>query len=571
LNRIPVSLCLALSIAAVAACAPAPPPAPAPQHVAVEAAAQRISAERLMRHIETLASDRFEGRAPGTAGEDSTVRYLTDQFRRIGLEPGNPDGSYVQNVPLLGIRSQGTASFRAGGRTITPRPLDDYVAMSRRVVPEVRVDDSEIVFVGYGVVAPEYDWDDFKGLDVRGKTVVMLINDPAVPDPADPARLDPNAFRGEAMTYYGRWTYKYEVASEKGAAAVLIVHETGPAGYGWQVVRNSWGAENFDIQPRDGNAGRVPVEGWITLEQAQSLFAAAGHDFDALKRAATRRDFRPVPLGASASFHVANTHRTVQSRNVIALLPGSDPALRDEYVVFTAHWDHLGRNPALEGNQIYNGALDNASGTASIVELAEAFASMPQRPKRSLVFLAVTAEERGLLGAKYYASYPLYPLERTLANFNLDMRVDVFGRTRDIIVIGSGNTTLEDDLARLLAADGRRVTPDPDMDKGFFYRSDHFEFAKKGVPALYTKAGTDYVENAEEAMRRRTEFETVGYHQPTDEFDPSWDMRGAIEDLQVLFRLAHQVANGERWPEWKPGTEFRAVREAMLSAAQPAR
>jgi Zn-dependent M28 family amino/carboxypeptidase len=541
--------------------------APAAQPSAIDRALATITAPRMMEHIEVLASDRFEGRSPGTAGEDSTVRYLTEQFRALGLEPGNPDGTYVQTVPLVGFRSQAHATFHVGGQTITPRPLEDIVAVSRHVVPEVRVDDSEIVFVGYGVVAPEYEWNDFKDVDVRGKTIVLLVNDPAVSDPNDPTRLDPNVFRGEAMTYYGRWTYKYEIATEKGAAAVLIVHETEPAGYGWQVVRGSWGAENFDIESSDGNRSRVPVEGWITLEQAEQLFGAAGQDFQALKRAATRRDFRPVPLNATASFHVTNTHRRVQSRNVIAKLTGSDPVLRDEYIVFTAHWDHLGKTPIRESNNVFNGALDNASGTAQVLQLAEAYAALPERPKRTLLFLAVTAEERGLLGAKYYTNYPLYPLERTLANFNMDMRVDAFGRTRDIIVIGSGNTTLEDKLGALLAESGRRITPDPDLDKGFFYRSDHFEFAKVGVPALYTKAGTDYLYNAEEAMRRRTEFETKHYHQPTDEFDPSWDMSGAVEDLQLLFRLGLQVANGDRWPEWKPGTEFKAVREAMLRRA----
>jgi Zn-dependent M28 family amino/carboxypeptidase len=563
-NRSPIPLGLALLLA-LPGCAPTPRlDAPAPQAAQLEPALARITAEGIYRHIEVLASDRFEGRAPGTAGEDSTVRYLTEQFRRIGLEPGNPDGSYVQAVPLVGIRSQATARFRAGGRTIEPRPLEDIVTMSRRIVPEVRVDDAELVFVGYGVVAPEYDWDDFKDVDVRGKTVVMLINDPPVPAAGDATRLDPDLFRGAAMTYYGRWTYKYEIASERGAAAVLIVHETEPAGYGWQVVRGSWGAENFDIQRQDGNAGRVAVEGWVTLDQARALFAAGGQDFDRLKQAAARRDFRPVALGATASFEVRNTHRTVQSRNVVARLPGSDPALRDEHIVFTAHWDHLGMTPIRESNNVFNGALDNASGTAAVLQLAEAFTALPERPRRSLLFLAVTAEERGLLGAKYYVSYPLYPLERTLANINLDMRVDAFGRTRDIIVVGSGNTTMEDDLARLLAADGRRVTPDPDPEKGFFYRSDHFEFAKMGVPALYTKAGTDYIDDAEAAIRRRTEFETLHYHQPTDEIDPTWDLGGAVEDLRVLFRLALQIANGEQWPEWKPGTEFRAVRERML-------
>ena len=552
-----------------AACAASPPPAAAPAG-APAAALQSITADDLLRHIRVLSDDRFEGRAPGTLGEQLTVAYLSEQFRQMGLQPGNPDGSYVQAVPLVGFQTRPTASFSAGGQTLALSFPDDYVAVSRRFTPEVKVDDSEVVFVGYGVVAPEYGWDDYKDVDVRGKTIVMLINAPAVPDPADPSKLDASMFKGEAMTYYGRWTYKYEIASQKGAVAAIIVHETGPAGYPYDVVKGSWGHENFDIRPADNNVGRVAVEAWITLDKAKELFAAGGHDFESLKQAATRRDFRPVALGATADFDLRNTVREVRSHNVVAKLEGSDPARKDEYVVYTAHWDHLGKDTTLAGDQIYNGALDNASGTAALLEVAEAFARLPTKPARSVLFLAVTAEEQGLLGAKYYAEHPLYPLEKTLANLNID-GVNQWGRTRDLVVVGMGNTTLEDVLAEEGAAEGRVLAPDPEPEKGFYYRSDHFEFAKQGVPALYIDSGTDFLgKPAGYGEQKREEYTANDYHKPSDEIKPDWDLAGAVDDTRLLFRVGYRVAQDAQWPEWKPGTEFKARREQMLRpAAQP--
>ena len=533
---------------------------------ALRAALASITAEDIMRHTRVLSSDEYEGRGPGTRGEELTVNYLTEQFKKMGLKPGNPDGTYVQNVPLAGFTARPTASFSAGGKNIELKNLDDYVAVSRRYVPEVKVENSDIVFVGYGVVAPEYGWDDYKGLDVRGKTIVMLINDPAVPDPADASKLDERMFKGKAMTYYGRWTYKYEIASEKGAAAAIIVHETGPAGYPYEVVRGSWGRENFDIVRPDKNAGRVGVESWITLDRAKELFAASGQDFDALKRAAVRKDFKPVALGAKANFTVRNTLRQIDSRNVIARLDGSDPKLKNEYVVYTAHWDHLGRDEKLQGDQIYNGALDNASGTATLLEIAEAFTKMRPAPKRSIIFLAVTAEEKGLLGAKHYATNPLYPLERTVANINMD-GANQWGRTKDIVIVGSGNSTMDDLTREAAAAQGRTVSPDPEPEKGFFYRSDQFEFAKQGVPVLYTDTGVEYVgKPAGYGEKKRDEYTNNDYHKPSDEIKPDWDLAGAVEDAQLMVAIGHRVAQGARWPEWKPGSEFKAKREEMLPA-----
>jgi Zn-dependent M28 family amino/carboxypeptidase len=554
-----------LFLLVVTACAaPTDRPALTPDQLWTEAAPALVSikADELLQHIRVLSADEFEGRAPGTRGEELTVNYLTEQFKRIGLQPGNPDGTYVQNVPLVGFTTQPALTVSAAGETKTYAPLTDYVAVSRHFEPEVRVDNSDIVFVGYGVVAPEYGWDDYKDVDVRGKTILMLINDPAVPSASDPSKLDPNIFKGDAMTYYGRWTYKYEIASQKGAAAAVIIHETGPAGYPFEVVSGSWGRENFDIRNAAGPGNRVQVESWITLDRARELLQASGQNFDELKRAAVRKDFRPVALNAKASFHLRNTVREVQSRNVIAKLEGADEA--DEHIVYTAHWDHLGRDANLQGDQIYNGAADNASGIAAMLEIAEAYTQLRTKPSRSILFLAVTAEEKGLLGAKYYAENPLYPLNKTLANINVD-GVNQWGRTSDLVIVGYGNSTLDDLTTEAAQRQGRTIVPDPEPEKGFFYRSDHFEFAKQGVPALYMDAGTNYVgKPAGYGDQKRDEYTTRDYHKPSDEVKPDWDLTGAVDDTQLMFMLGYRVAEIEVWPEWKPGTEFKAKREASL-------
>ncbi len=524
----------------------------------------KITAASLQARTAMLASDEFEGRAPATAGEEKTVAYLEREFRSLGLQPGNPDGTFIQKVPMVGITSKTTATFTVGGKTITPSGLTDYVALSRRVTPQIDVKNSDVVFVGYGVVAPEYGWDDYKGLDVRGKTVLMLINDPAVTR-AD-GKLDETMFKGAAMTYYGRWTYKYEIASAKGAAACLIIHETGPAGYPFAVVGGSWGRENFDLVTADKNASRVAVEGWLTLDTAKQLLSAAGQNFDTLKAAAVTKQFKPVALSAQASFSVKQTTRDVASKNVIAKLDGADAQLRNEYLVYTAHWDHLGRDPSLTGDQIFNGALDNATGTAVLLELAQGFASLPAaaRPKRTLLFLAVTAEEKGLLGARYYATHPLYPLKKTVANINMD-GAQTNGPSRDLEVIGYGNSTLDDLAATLLKKANRVLVPDTDPAKGYFYRSDHFEFAKEGVPAFYTKRGTDLLgQPAGYGKKRDEDYTSADYHKVSDEIKPWWNFEGTAQDTQFLYDLGREVANTSKWPEWKPGIEFKAKRDAML-------
>jgi Zn-dependent M28 family amino/carboxypeptidase len=535
---------------------------------AVAAALASISAEDLLAHTQALSADSMEGRGPGTAGEEKAVRYLESQFRAMGLRPGNPDGTYVQDVPLVGITTRATAAIDVGGTAMPLSFPENFVGVSRRTAEEIHVADSDVVFVGYGVVAPEYGWDDYKGVDVTGKTIVMLINDPAVPDAADTTRLDSAVFNGDAMTYYGRWTYKYEIASEKGAAAAIIVHETGPAGYPWEVVTGSWGRENFDIEAPDGNAARVGVESWITDTKARELFQAAGLDFDSLKAAARTPDFQPVPLpNTTADFDVSNTVRRFASKNVVALVEGA--AQPNEYIVYTAHWDHLGRDSTLEGDQIFNGASDNASGTAALLELAQAYATLETPPDRSILFLAVTAEEYGLLGAKYYATNPLYPLDRTLANVNMD-GLNQWGRTSDIVVVGYGNSNLEDILAEAAIDQNREIRPDPEPEKGFFYRSDHFEFAKQGVPALYTDNGTEYVGKPEGyGIQKREEYTLNDYHKVSDEVKPDWDLAGGVEDVQLLFRVGWMVSQTADYPVWKEGTEFKARREEMLRRRDP--
>jgi Zn-dependent M28 family amino/carboxypeptidase len=538
--------------------------AAAPDLSRLQPALDAMSAERIRRHVEVLASDEFEGRAPGTAGEEKTVNYIAAELQKAGLKPGNPDGSWFQEVPIVGLTSTPTASLAIGDKSLPLVQVNDMIALSRHVREQINVKDSDVVFVGYGVQAPEFEWDDFKGVDVRGKTVIMLINDPPIPDPADPTKLDEKTFRGRAMTYYGRWTYKYEKATELGAAAVLIVHETIPAAYPWAVVVGSWGRENLDLRNPDGNAGRVPVEAWINLDAAKRIFAAAGQDFDAAKLAARQRGFKPVPLGAKAAFEIRNTLREVNSRNVVGLLEGSDPVLKNEYIVITAHWDHLGRDPKKEGDQIFNGAADNASGTAAMLEAARALAASPHRPKRSILFNFVTAEEYGLLGSKYYAENPLYPLDRTVANLNID-GANQYGPTADIEVVGYGQTTIDEIATAIAATEGRTIIPDANPQYGSYYRSDHFEFAKVGVPAFYPNAGKTFIGKPPGWGQQMVEkYIAEDYHKVTDEIKPDWDLAGMIQEGAFLMKVAWAIADSDQWPQWKPGSEFKAKRDAMM-------
>ena len=523
-----------------------------------DAGVAAMSAERFSAAIQTLSSDEFEGRAPSTPGEELTAAFLVEQFEAAGAQPGNGD-SFFQNVPLVALTEQGQPSLRvqtAGGE-LEYAWTEDFVAWTRRVVESESIEGSEMVFVGYGVVAPEYGWNDYEGVDATGKTVVILVNDPGF------ATQDEEVFRGNSMTYYGRWTYKFEEAARQGAAGAIVVHEEAAAGYPWEVVTGSWTGPQFGQEAADGNMGRVAVEGWMRQEVAREVFDATGHSFDTLARQAATGGFEAVPLGATASVAVTNDIQRSESKNVLALLPGSERP--DEYVIYTAHWDHFGKSadPTME-DPIFNGAFDNATGTAGLIELARAFAALPERPARSVLFLAVTAEEQGLIGSAYYAANPVQPTASTVATINIDgMNVD--GPMNDVTVVGMGASELDDYLADAAALVGRTLRPDPEPEKGYYYRSDHFSFAKVGVPSLYADSGIDHVEHGEAwTLERRADYIANRYHKPTDEFDPSWDLTGALDDLELLFRVGHRLVTSDAWPNWREGNEFRAIRDADM-------
>lgn len=524
-----------------------------------------IDQNRIVEHIKVLASDEFEGRAPGSKGEELTVNYLVAEAKKIGLQPGNPDGSYVQKVPLVGITGAEAAPLTVtkGAQKKTFKWSDEVIAFTQRVDERASIAGSDIIFAGYGVEAPEFDWNDFKDVDIKGKTIIVLVNDPQVPEAGNPSQLDAKLFNGKAMTYYGRWTYKYEKAAEKGAAGVFIVHETGPAGYPYAVVQGFLG-ERFGLVAADKNMGRASIEGWLSLDAAREIVAMAGHDFDALKKQALSRDFKPVPLGLQASMSLRNKLRTVDSQNVVARVEGGDAQLKDEYVVYSSHWDHLGVGAPVDGDNIYNGALDNASGVAALLEIGRAFTQVQPKPKRSILFLFVTAEEQGLLGSEHYARNPLFPLEKTVANINID-GVNQWGRTSDVTVVGMGASDLDDFLLDAARTQGRTLNPDPESEKGFYYRSDHFNFAKVGVPALYTDTGVKFVGKDDAySTTKREEYTAKDYHKPSDEMKSDWDLSGAVEDAQLMFLVGYNVANADRFPEWKPGNEFKGKRDAMM-------
>ena len=519
-----------------------------------------IAATLLQQHIKVLSSDEYGGRLPGTRGEDLSVAYIADQFRRVGLKPGNPDGTYFQKVPLVGMTADKAMqlTFRKAGMTGSLKYLQDFVAWTRREAPDAGLQNSPLVFVGYGVQAPEFAWDDYKGVDVRGKTVVMLINDPPVPDPHDARKLDPAVFGGDAMTYYGRWTYKYDIGAAKGAAGILIVHESVPAGYAWSVVQG-FGGERFDLVAPNGNVDKAAVEGWLTIDQVRKLFVMAGQNFDVLKKRAATREFRPVPLDVTASIHFGNRMRRVDSRNVIGRIDGSDAKLKAECVAYSAHWDHFGTGPA----GIYHGAADNASGVAGVIEIARAFSRMPVRPKRTLLFLAVTGEEQGLLGSAYYVEHPVVPMAKTLADINIDI-LNVHGATKDVTIIGFGKSTLDEVARQVAARQDRVVHGDLEPQKGYYYRSDHFEFANRGVPGLYVDwVRNDFVGKAGDYGRNAADYYTEhNYHKPADVIMPDWDLHGAIQDLQMLGMVGFDVAQASKYPEWAVGSEFKARRVA---------
>ena len=521
-----------------------------------------ISLATLTTATQILSSDDYEGRAPTTAGEEKTVAYIAERFRKAGLQPGNK-GSWFQNVPLVESSATPTALTIAGGDApIVLAHRSDFVANSYQVQPRIDLKDSEMVFVGYGINAPERGWNDYEGVDVRGKTVVILVNDPDWQD----ADLE-GPFNGKAMTYYGRWTYKYEEAARQGAAGALIVHDTEPAAYGWNVVQSSWTGPQYNMDEAGGHMDQSKVIGWLTNDAARRVLAASGQDLDALSRSAKQKGFRAVPLRTRASVSLTNKIKKQASKNVIGILPGARRP--NEYVIYTAHWDHLGRCDAdSTGDDICNGALDNATGTAGLIALAEAHARRGN-PERSIVFLAVTAEESGLLGSKYYAENPVYPLASTVGGINMD-GLNVMGNTRDFVVIGKGKSDLEDYMKRATDRYGLTVKNEPTPQAGYYYRSDHFSLARGGVPMIYAEGGEDLVNGGPAAGRAAAEdYRKNRYHQPSDEYDPKWDWSGAIRDLEIYWLMGRELADSTAWPNWSPGDEFRAIRDRSRGTAGP--
>ncbi|WNO61271.1 M28 family metallopeptidase [Rheinheimera sp. MMS21-TC3] len=517
------------------------------------ASSEQASFPKLAEHIKVLSSDEFEGRAPATKGEELTVAYLEDNFRRMGLKPINGD-SYKQPVSLVQIDPVEVSALTLTGDKLPAQfnYRDEMTAWTKQVTDQVAVENSDMVFVGYGIVAPEYDWNDYEGIDVTGKTVVMFVNDPGF------ATQDENLFNGNAMTYYGRWTYKYEEAARQGAAMVLIIHETDAASYGWGVVAHG-SPIKFDLINENKNADLAKVEGWITTESAEKLFANVGTDLATMHKKALQKDFTPLDLQAKASISVKNNLRELTSSNVVGYIEGSK--YPDEYVLYMAHWDHLGVDLSNPTNTVFNGAQDNASGTGGLIALAEHFTQQPQ-PERSVVFVAVTAEERGLLGSAWYAANPVFPLEKTVAAINMDV-MNVYGPMKDMVIVGLGNNEVENILINYTKQQGRYAVREPNPEAGIAYRSDHFSLSKKGVPILYAKSGNDHIEHGKEwGKAQRAEYNKCCYHKVEDEYDANWDLSGAKQDMQLFFQVGNELANSRQWPNWYKGNEFRAIRDA---------
>jgi Zn-dependent M28 family amino/carboxypeptidase len=509
-------------------------------------------------HVERLASDEFEGRAPGTPGEEKTLAYIEDQFRAAGLEPG-AGGSFRQAVPLVEITTRPDPTMEVRGKTgaLSLRYAEDYVAWTRRPVPESGVTDAQFVFAGYGIVAPEYGWNDYAGLDVKGKIVLALVNDPGY------ATGDAALFTGRAMTYYGRWTYKFEEAARQGAAGLLVIHETGPAGYPWEVPRNGAARPQFDLELGDYASRRLALEGWITEDATRRILALAGEDFDQLKGAALQRGAASRALGVAATTGVRNIVRHGRSYNVVGVLPGRERP--QEYFLYTAHWDHLGRILSIGGkastDTVFNGAIDNATGTAALIELARAFAATRPRPERSLMFVAFTAEESGLLGSQYFGEHLPVPAGQIAGGINMDA-LYVLGETRDLTVIGYGNSELDAVLRVAAAKQGMALIPEPTPEAGYYYRSDHFNLAKQGVPMLYAKSGVDSPKYGPEYGKQWLENYIANiYHKPGDEYDAAWETAGILKELRIYYDVGMAVANDDGWPRWREGSEFRAIRE----------
>ena len=518
-------------------------------------ALKAINDTTLAKHIAVLASDDFEGRKPFTNGETKTINYLKGEFEKMGLKPGNGQ-SFFQEVPMVDIKSTPAANMAIKGASgsLSLKYLDDFVAATRHVKDQVKVENSEMVFAGYGIVAPEYKWNDYEGLDVKGKTVVVMVNDPGF--------ADSTLFKGKTMTYYGRWTYKFEEAARQGATGVIIIHDTPAASYPWAVVRSGWSKSKLYLAAADNNSSRALMEGWITQDMAKAMFKLAGKSEDLMKQA-MKPGFKSVDLGLKLSLTINNTIKKSVSNNVVAVLPGTKRA--DEYIIYSGHWDHLGKGEAINGDSIYNGAVDNATGTAALLALADAFKKAKKQPERSIMFIALTGEEQGLLGSEYYGAHPLVPVNKTVANINIDA-MQASGKTKDIIAVGYGQSELEDYLIAVAKKQGRVVVKDTNPSAGFYFRSDHFNFAKVGIPALYTETGDDNVEHGKAwGVAQKEEYTKNRYHAPADNFEPAkWNFSGMVEDLRLLFDVGYQLSNETTFPGWKAGSEFKAIREKSM-------
>lgn len=526
------------------------------QNTPTQSKTTTVSADDIRSNLEVLANDSLEGRKPFSDGETKTINYIAGQFKKYGLEPGNK-GSYFQDVPMVEITSTPSPTMNISGKTnISLKSGDDFVALTRQETSSVDLKNSPLVFAGYGVVAPEYHWNDYAGLDVKGKTVVVLVNDPGFQSG------DKTLFHGDTMTYYGRWTYKFEEAARQGAAGILIVHQTEPASYPWQVVNTSNTGSKLELQQADKHMNRCKIEGWVTEESAKKMFAAAGITGD-IRALARKKDFKAIPLGLNVTLGVTTKLKYAMSHNVIATLKGSEKP--DEYVVYSAHWDHLGiGKPDAKGDTIYNGAVDNGSGVAALLAVAKSFATAKEKPKRSIIFLSVTAEEQGLLGSEYYATHPLFPVNKTVADLNMDA-LHAYGETKDIAVTGKGQNELEDQLEEIAKADGRYLVGDIKPGAGSYYRSDHFNFAKVGVPALDINNGTESIVHGKDWGKAQAEdYTTHRYHQPSDNYSTDLDLSGMVQTADILYRLGFKLANENTFPGWKNGSEFKAVREKSL-------
>lgn len=517
-----------------------------------------INEDDMTRIVKEFSSDDFQGRKPFTIGEEKAVNFLVKKYKRIGLEPAN-NGSYIQEVPVVEVTNIPDSRMKINmwNASIELNYKDDFVAFSKQLVDEVSVRNSDMVFAGYGIVAPEYNWNDYAGIDVKGKTVIVLVNDPGF------GTSQNDFFKGNEMTYYGRWTYKYEEAARQGAKGILIIHETEPAGYPWSVVLNGAVIPKLYLQSDDNYLSRCAMEGWLTFNAAKELFSLAGFDLLALKEKAKTKDFKAFRIKSRLNLNIQSSHKFAKSKNVIGIIPGKER--KDEVIIYSAHWDHLGIGAPLNGDSIYNGAVDNGTSTAWMLEIAEAFATLRKQPERTIMFLSPTAEEQGLIGSEYYATHPLFPLNKTVANINNDLMLP-YGPYKDVMITGYGQSELEDYVEKYAEQYDRYIIPDPNPHTGMYYRADHFSFAKVGVPALFARGNCDNREFGKEwALKKEKDWINNNYHKPTDQYDPAtWTFAGIVDDAKIMFRIGYELSNESTFPQWKAGSEFKEIREKQM-------